>query len=131
MQGDDSHVHNMRVERGPDGGGTPAMRCANCHQDSNVETPHGPPGVAGWRMPGTATPMTWQGLTTGQVCRSLTDPATNGKRSLADLLEHMTADHIVNWGWNPGPGRSLPPLSHSEFVERVRVWVEAGGPCPK
>src|SRR5215813_5326985 len=33
LQGEDAHPHAMRVRRGIDGRGTPAMRCSNCHQD--------------------------------------------------------------------------------------------------
>jgi hypothetical protein len=132
LQGDSHNVHNMRVARGGEGkGASPAMQCANCHQETNVAASHGPPGAPGWRMPSAATPMAWQGLTTAQLCRVLKDPATNGKRSLDDLVEHAAADKIVNWGWNPGPGRSLPPLSHEQFVERVKQWVAAGAPCPE
>jgi hypothetical protein len=131
LQGDDNRIHNMMVARGPDGKGTPAMRCTNCHRESNVITPHGPPGTPEWRMPGAAIPMAWQSLTTRQLCRALRDPATNGNRSLADLVEHVTADKIVNWGWSPGPGRSVPPLSHQQFVSAVSTWAAAGGPCPE
>jgi hypothetical protein len=131
LQGDDNHVHTMMVARGADGKGTPGMRCTNCHQESNVQTPHAPPGASEWRMPTAATPMAWQGLTTAQLCRVLADPATNGKRSLLDLVEHVTSDKIVNWGWNPGPGRTVPPLSHQQFVEAVKRWAAAGGPCPE
>jgi hypothetical protein len=131
LQGDDNHVHNMLVARGTDGKGTPAMRCSSCHQETNVSTPHAPPGASGWRMPTAATPMAWQGLTSTQLCRVLVDPATNGKRSLADLVEHVSSDKIVNWGWSPGPNRTVPPLSHQQFVEAVKSWVAAGGPCPE
>jgi hypothetical protein len=96
LQGDDNHVHNMMVARGADDKGTPAMRCSNCHQESNVSTPHAPPGAGEWRIPAAATPMEWQGLTSTQLCRVLVDPATNGKRSLADLVEHVASDKIVN-----------------------------------
>ena|SRR6202158_2166110 len=132
LQGDHGQVHNMKVARGTDGeGGSPTMYCSNCHQETNVSTFHAPPGATGWRMPGSATRMAWQGLTTAQLCRSLIDPATNGKRSLQDLIEHVAADKIVNWGWNPGSGRTVPPLSHEQFVERVKEWAAAGGPCPE
>lgn len=131
LQGDDNHAHNMMVLRGSDGKGTPAMRCTNCHQEANVTTPHGPPGAPEWRMPSAETPMAWQGLTAAKLCRVLKDPATNGKRSMAELVEHMTSDKIVNWGWNPGPGRTIPPLSHSQFIEAVKVWAAADGPCPE
>lgn len=132
LQGDRGGIHNMKVGRGDSGeGASPAMHCSNCHQETNVTTPHGPPGTTGWRMPGSATRMAWLGLTTAQLCRAFKDPAINGKRSLTDLVEHVETDKIVNWGWNPGPGRTVPPLSHERFVERVKEWAAAGGPCPE
>jgi hypothetical protein len=132
LQGDDSHAHTMKVVRGLDGkGANPAMRCSNCHQDSNVSTPHGPPGAPGWSMPSAATPMAWQGLNTSQLCRALKDPQINGNKSLPQLIEHLTSENLVNWGWSPGPGRSLPPLSHEQFVDAAKRWVAAGAPCPE
>ena len=132
LQGDDNHVHIMKVARGTDGaGGSVAMRCLTCHQDANTPTPHAPPGAPGWRMPAAATPMAWQGLSTGGICRALKDPQTNGKRSLAELVKHVTSDKIVNWAWNPGPGRSLPPMPHEQFVDAVKLWAAAGAPCPE
>lgn len=82
-------------------------------------------------MPAAATPMAWQGLPEGGICRALKDPQINGKRSLAELIKHVSSDKIVNWGWNPGPGRSLPPISHEQFVDAVKAWVAAGAPCPE
>src|SRR5258708_7020345 len=101
LQGDGNRVHNMKVARGAEGeGGSPVMHCSNCHQEENVATPHGPPGASGWRMPGAATRMAWQDLTTAQLCKSVKEPATNGKRSMTELIEHVSSDKIVNWGWN-------------------------------
>jgi hypothetical protein len=37
----------MRVARGADGQGTPALRCSTCHQETNGELPHSPPGGHG------------------------------------------------------------------------------------
>jgi hypothetical protein len=132
LQGDDNHIHIMKVVRGADGaGGNPVMRCANCHQETNAAALHAPPGVPGWRMPSAATPMAWEGLTTNQLCRAVKEPATNGHKSLNDLIEHVTSDKLVNWGWNPGVGRSLPPLSHQQFVDAFKKWAAAGAPCPE
>ena len=36
LQGDDSHRHLQNVKRGEDGKGKYALKCANCHQDTNL-----------------------------------------------------------------------------------------------
>jgi hypothetical protein len=129
LQGDDGQPHNMNVKRGADGRGSTTMKCTNCHQSTNVEFAHAPPGAPDWRLPPAKTPMAWRGLSTGDLCRRLKDLSKNGNRSLSQLLEHMTSDQIVNWGWNPGPGRTAPPLSHQQFVDQFRAWVDSGAPC--
>ena len=131
LQGDDSHPHTMNVKRGPDGRGTPAMRCTNCHQDANAALLHAPPGRADWRLPPPSMPLVWKGLSTAGICRSVKDSATNGGMSRAQLIEHVRDDPFVNWGWNPGPGRTLPPISHDEFVARFTEWIQTGAACPQ
>jgi hypothetical protein len=130
LQGDDNHPHAMNVKRGSDGKGSPALRCAACHQSENAKSLHGPPGAADWQLPPPNTPMAWKGLSTGDLCRTLKDPAKNGHRSPPDLIPHMETS-LVRWAWNPGPGRTLPPLSHDEFVSRLKEWIDTGAACPE
>jgi hypothetical protein len=130
LQGEIGTPHNMNVKRGDDGRGTPVMRCTNCHQEENSSQLHGPPGRPDWRLPPPETRMAWQGLTIGEVCRALVDPVKNGNKTAAQLIDHVRDDRIVNWGWNPGAGRSIPPVSHQEFVEAVTEWVQTGARCP-
>lgn len=129
LQGDDNHPHAMNIRRGADGKGSAALRCFACHQTENAKLLHGPPGAADWQLPSPKTPMAWRGLSTGELCRALKDPAKNGSRSLQDLIPHMNTS-LVRWAWNPGPGRTLPPLSHDEFVSRLKEWIETGAACP-
>lgn len=130
LQGDDSHPHTMNVKRGSDGRGTPAMRCTNCHQDTNSHLLHAPPGRPDWRLPPPSMPLVWKGLSIAGICRSVKDSATNGGMSTAQLIDHVRDDPFVNWAWDPGPGRTLPPISHDEFVKRFTEWVQAGAACP-
>ena len=130
LQGDDNHPHAMNVRRGVDGKGSPALRCFACHQTENSKVPHAPPGAADWQLPPSKMPMAWKGLSTGELCRTLKDPAKNGNRSLQDLIPHMDTS-LVRWAWNPGPGRTLPPLSHDDFVSRLNEWIESGAACPE
>jgi hypothetical protein len=130
LQGDDNHPHAMNVRRGSDGKGSAALRCFACHQTENAKFLHGPPGAADWELPPPKTPMAWKGLSIGDLCRTLKDPTKNGKRSLQDLIPHMDTS-LVRWAWNPGPGRTVPPLSHDEFVSRLKEWIETGAACPE
>ena len=131
LQGDAETPHPMNVKRGPDGRGQAAMRCTNCHQAENSSEPHGPRGREGWRLPPPTMRLAWQGLSIGELCQSIKDPRTNGNRTLAELLEHVRDDPFVNWGWNPGAGRTTPPVSHEEFVTAVVLWAESGASCPQ
>jgi hypothetical protein len=130
LQGDDNHPHAMNVKRGVDGKGSAALRCFACHQTENARILHGPPGAADWQLPSPKMPMAWKGLSTGELCRTLKDPAKNGNRSLQDLVPHMETS-LVRWAWNPGPGRTVPPLSHDEFVSLLKEWIETGAACPE
>ena len=130
LQGDDHHPHAMNVKRGPDGKGSLALRCTACHQLENSRFPHGPPGAADWQLPPPNTRMAWRGLSMGELCSALKDPAKNGHRSVQDLIPHMETS-LVRWAWNPGPGRTLPPLSQEEFVARLKEWIDTGAACPE
>jgi hypothetical protein len=51
-------------------------------------------------------------------------------------LKHNTEEPLVLWAFHPGRRidgsmRTLPPLTHEEFVTATRAWVEAGTPCPQ
>ncbi len=129
-QGDDGHAHAMAVRRGMTGEGVTAEKCTTCHQDQNLAGLHLPPGAPGWRLPAAATPMIWRGRSDAAICRQIKDPSQNGNRSMAQIVEHMTEDKLVAWGWNPGEGRTAVPMSHDEFATKVKAWVAAGAPCP-
>jgi hypothetical protein len=61
----------------------------------------------------------------------VTDPARNGRRTPAMLLEHMESEPLVLWAWHPGGNRTPPPLSHEAFVNEMKAWIAAGTPCPQ
>jgi len=129
-QGDDGHPHAMNVRRGADGHGVTAEKCVTCHQDHNLAGAHLPPGAPNWGLPPANMPMIWQGLTDAQICRSIKDPKQNRNRKLDQLVEHLTEDKLVMWGWNPGDGRNAIPIPHDEFAAKVKAWQAAGAPCP-
>jgi hypothetical protein len=134
LQGDFKRAHYPPVQRGVDGKGVAPLQCATCHSTQNSPLAHAPPGLdtngqPGWHMPPAKVKMSWFGLSGPALCKVFRDPKTNGGRSLAMLEEHMATDHLVAWGWHPGPGRELPPLDKPAFDEQVRTWIRNGAPC--
>jgi hypothetical protein len=130
LQGDDHHLHTMGVKRGVDGKGLYAMKCSNCHQAENSPGLHTPPGNPKWGLPPARMRMVFQGRTPRQLALQILDPKQNGGRTKKQLIEHMTSDTLVSWGWHPGPGRTLPPLSHPAFSTQVKLWIDKGAYAP-
>ena len=126
-QGDDMHPHLPLVVRGADDQGAIAMRCATCHQVANFE-PAGVPGAPKWHVAPIA--MAWQGKSLGQVCEQIKDPARNGKRTLAQIHDHMANDALVGWGWHPGGARAPAPGTQKQFGMLVAAWIQTGAACP-
>jgi len=130
LQGEDSHLHAQSVKRGPDGRGKYGMKCGACHQETNLHGANMPPGVVKWHMPPPNMHMVFEGKSPGDLCRQLKDSRQNGGKTIAGAIEHLEADPLVLWGWAPGDGRSTPPLSHPEFAQKMREWVNKGAACP-
>lgn len=130
LQGDDSHVHVQLVKRGPDGKGKFAMKCNACHQDHNLPGEHMPPGNPNWHLLTPEMPMVFQNKTPHELARQLVDPKQNGGKSHEQLLHHVSEDSLVLWGWDPGEGRTKPPLTHDEFTTAFRTWLDGGAIAP-
>lgn len=138
QQGDDRHRHFANVVRGPDGKGVPALQCATCHQEANADST-GVPGAHDWQL--APLSMRWQDkndrvFLSAQVCGAIKGRAKNNNLDGAGLLKHHTQEPLVLWAFQPsrridGSMRTLPPLTHEQFVEATRKWVEAGMPCPR
>jgi hypothetical protein len=129
LTGDDNRLHNMSPQRGKDGKGVYAMKCSNCHQPTNAEGLNTPPGHPDWHLPPANMKMVFQGRTPYQLAKQLVNPKTNGNKTLAQLIEHAD-DGLVKAGWNPGEGRTLPPLSHEEFKSAWITWIKTGAYAP-
>jgi hypothetical protein len=125
LQGDDSHLHTMLPRRGKDGKGIYAMKCSNCHQPTNLEGLNKPPGHPNWHLPPANMKMVFQGRTANQLARQLVNPKTNGNKTLEQLIKHAD-DGLVKAGWDPGEGRTVPPLSHAAFKKAWITWIEKG-----
>lgn len=130
LQGDDNHTHTMLPQRGKDGKGIYAMKCSNCHQPTNLEGLHKPPGHPDWHLPPANMKMVFQGKTPHELAKLLVDPKTNGNKTMQQLIEHAD-DGLVKAGWDMGEGRTLPPLTHEEFKKAWITWIEKGAYAPK
>ena len=127
-QTDRKTVHRPLVVRGKDGHGAPTQRCQTCHQEANTADGF-VPGATAWGL--APLPMLWEGKTKAQICDQMKDPKRNGGRRTGEaVIEHMKVDPLVLWAWDPGAGRTTPPLTHERFVEALEAWVKAGMPCP-
>ncbi|HTA22747.1 MAG TPA: hypothetical protein VK763_04375 [Terriglobales bacterium] len=132
-QGDDRHPHLFNVVRGPEDKGVPGLNCATCHQSANADSTS-VPGAHNWRL--APLSMKWQDLDdqilpSVQICESLTHNLSG-----PGILKHHEEEPLVLWAFQPGhrrdgTARSLPPLTHDEFVAATRTWVDAGTPCPQ
>jgi hypothetical protein len=134
LQGDDSHVHQQNVLRGPTGNGMPGMECTTCHGPANPPSNYGehvPPGnVKGWHMPPPELKMVFVGVPAGALCEQIKDPARNGGKDMAALRVHLD-DPLVTWGWDPGFGRAPVSTPREAFITAWETWARAGAPCPE
>jgi hypothetical protein len=131
LQSEASTPHAQFVTRGPDGKGMPGMRCSTCHGTANPPAsygPHAPPGAPNWHLPPAGTPMVFKGRTSAQLAKALADPKHNGGKTLAQLLEHVSHDKLVLWGWKPGGARAPVPTPHAELVAAFKTWIDSGAP---
>ena len=129
LQGDDNHLHTMLPKRGQDGKGLYALKCANCHQPTNTPGLHTPPGNPNWHLPPANMRMVFQGRTPRQLAKQLIDPNQNGHKDMKKLIEHAD-DGLVLAAWNPGEGRTLPPMSHAAFKKAWITWLNNGAYAP-
>lgn len=130
LQGDDSHLHTMLPKRGVEGKGLYAMKCANCHQPTHTPGLNTPPGNPNWHLPPANMKMVFQGKTAHELAKQIVDPNQNGHKNMKQLIEHAD-DGLVLSGWNPGEGRTLPPMTHAEFKKAWITWIKTGAYAPK
>jgi len=130
-QGDDGRPHGQFVTGGESGKGVLTMKCSTCHGDRNAVDAHAPPGAPNWHLPAASMPLVFEGRSAAQLAVQLADRAQNGGRSTTQLLEHVTHDPLVLWGWSPGLGRTPVSVPHPEFVAAMQTWLAAGCPVPR
>lgn len=133
LQFDEGLAHAQNVKRGPEGKGARGLACSTCHSTQNPPASYGasmPPGAPNWQLPPPEHKMVFIGLSAADLCRGLKNQKENGGKDLRALLEHVSHDGLVLWGWQPGVGRAPVDVPHDKFVAAFRQWTEAGAPCP-
>jgi hypothetical protein len=133
LQFDDGRPHSQNVKRGSNGLGARGLACAACHSTENPPASYGPnmpPGAPNWHLPPPEHKMVFINLSAGELCRVLKNQEENGGKDMAALLEHVSADKLVLWGWDPGVGRAPVDVPHAEFLAAFREWMEKGAHCP-
>jgi hypothetical protein len=128
LQGDAGRPHQPAVRRGPDGHGVAGLRCPACHQAENYDAV-GVPGHPAWHL--APASMAWQDRTLAEICEQMKDPARNGGRSVAQIVEHVARDSLVGWAWAPGAGREPAPGTQEALGALLEGWVETGAVCPE
>lgn len=129
-QGDNMAPHEPPVIRGA-GMGADGMECGTCHGGDNVafaSMTGSIPGADPWLL--APAEMGWSGLSAAALCVQLKNPDLTGGRSPQDLIDHNGRDHLVNWAWHPGEGRSPAPGDQATFGALTAAWVDAGAHCP-
>jgi hypothetical protein len=131
-QGDNMRPHVPLMIAADSSLGPAGLSCMTCHSPANRPITgsrlKSVPGNEHWQL--APASMAWQGLTVGEICRQVKDPARNGNRSHADLIEHMGTDSLVGWAWYPGAGRAPAPGTQESFAALISAWVETGAACP-
>jgi len=127
-QGDGGRVHDPAVTRGPQDRGVPGLECSSCHQDRNLALAR-VPGAPQWHL--APRSMAWVGRTPQALCEQIKDPARNGGKSLAQIVEHTAHDELIGWGWSPGSGRTPAPGTQERFGALFAAWVKDGAACPR
>ena len=127
--------HGMAINAGESRIGAETLACATCHVTSDApnEIAHAAPHVGiEWRL--APVEFQWFDVPGADICDRLRDPATNGGRDAAGLVEHLRDDvahqGFVLWGWQPGGDREPAPGTLEDHIRDMGVWGAAGQPCP-
>ncbi len=131
-----SQPHIMAVNAGISRIGAEGLPCGTCHVTSTRPNtvPHAAPHTGmDWRL--APVEFQWVDKTSAEICAQMRDPARNGGRDAAGLIEHITHDAevigFITWGFNPGAGREPAPGGLEAHLRDMAVWTAAGMPCPQ
>ncbi len=126
-QGDVQRLHPSGVSRGESNHGGKVQKCATCHHTENMDFAN-VPGAPHWGL--APKSMGWFGLSDVEIGKKLLDKKSNGGRSPQDLVKHMSSDSLVLWAWNPGKGRSKPPVELEAWKIVLKEWLDNGAVIP-
>lgn len=126
--GEGWQYHAMNINGGQSRVGAETIPCSTCHMEENSDVLHGPPGAHVWAL--APVEMEWFQKSSRDICLQIKDPARNGGRTMAAVMDHIRDDELVHWGWDPGPGREPAPYSAEQTVAAFELWTAAGAPCP-
>ena len=71
--------------------------------------------------------MVFEGKTPKQLAMHFKDPKFTGFQTMDKMIEHVEKEPLVLNSWTYG---TPPPLSHEEFVAKVKEWIEKGAAIP-
>lgn len=128
-------IHGMAINAGISRIGAETLSCKTCHQNSTRPNtvPHAAPHTGmDWRL--APVEFQWTDRKSAEICAQMRDPARNGGRDAAGLIEHIRHDAevigFIAWSFAPGAGRDPAPGSLQAHLEDMAVWTAAGMPCP-
>lgn len=128
-------IHGVAVNAGDSRIGAEGLSCRACHQTSTRPNavPHAAPHTGmDWRL--APVEFQWTDRTSAEICAQMRDPARNGGRDAAGLIEHILHDAeligFITWSFEPGAGRDPAPGSLQAHLEDMALWTAAGMPCP-
>lgn len=130
-----SRIHGMAINAGDSRIGAETISCNACHHTSirANAVPHAASHTGmDWRL--APLEFQWTDRSSAEICAQLRDPARNGNRDAAGLVEHILHDAeeigFITWSFDPGAGREPAPGGLQAHLEDMATWTAAGMPCP-
>ncbi len=130
-----ARAHGMAINAGNSRIGAETLPCKACHQTSTRPNivPHAAPHTGmDWQL--APALFQWTDRSSAEICAQMRDPARNGGRDAAGLIEHIHDDAestgFITWSFAPGAGRDPAPGSLQSHLEDMANWTAAGMPCP-
>ncbi|SLN26099.1 hypothetical protein ROJ8625_01040 [Roseivivax jejudonensis] len=129
-------IHGMAINAGESRIGAETLSCNACHQTSTRPntTHHAAPHTGmDWRL--APVEFQWTDRSSAEICAQMRDPARNGGRDAAGLIDHILHDAeligFITWSFEPGAGRDPAPGNLQAHLEDMAIWTAAGMPCPE